>query len=393
MEMGTVILSIVFVLFSYCAFTAIYFYFLAGAYFVIDDDAKSKCDYSHSFCILVPAHNEEVLLGRLLESLKSVSYPSHMYDTVVIADNCDDQTTAIAKENGIRCLERSVPDLKGKGHALEWAIEKINLDDYDAVLIIDADSMVDPNILKELDLSLTKGSHIIQCHNALGNPEASWLTRIQHISRTIDNTLVHNAKHKLGLSSFLMGNGMCFSTDILSRYPWRSFSLCEDFEYYARLILNDEFIDFNYQAKVYHQESTSFEQAYIQRARWSAGKFELIRSQGLRMLSHGMKNRSIRGMEASFILLLPHPSMHCNISGMVFALSLFLSRTWIILSGILILLEIGYFILGLILAKASLRTVLSIFYAPVYLIWKAIVDILALVGIGEREWKRTARTG
>jgi len=315
-----------------------------------------------------------------------------MFDVVVIADNCDDRTAAIARENAVNCIERFAPEHKGKGYALEWAMDQINLNAYHAVLIIDADTYVDPNILKELDWSLMHGARIVQCQNALGNPEASWFTRLQNIMRVIDNVLVHHAKHKLGLSSFLMGNGMCFTRDIIRRHPWRAVSLCEDFEYYTNLILNNEWIDFNYNAKVFHQESSTLKQAYPQRSRWSAGKFHLMHTHALIMLSHGIRNRSIKGIEATFIIILPHPSMLCNLSAATFILSLFLSRGWIILSWIILLQEIAYFTLGLVLSKASLRTMWSFLYAPFYLGWKASIDIINLFGLGEKEWKRTVRS-
>lgn len=389
--MGMILLPIVIILLGYCAFTVAYLYFLAGAYFLLKDDERNAGDPCHTFCILVPAHNEEMLLGRLLESLRKVAYPPGMFTVTVIADNCNDRTAAIARENGVECLERSAPELRGKGYALDWAMERIRLDEYHAVLIIDADTRVEPDILRELDSSLTCGARIVQCHNALGNPEVSWLTRLQHIMRVIDNTLVHYAKHKLGWSSFLMGNGMCLTRDIIRRYPWRSVSLCEDFEYYTHLILNDECIDFNYQAKVFHQESSSLDQAYTQRSRWSAGKFQLMRTRALRLLWHGIRRRSLRGIEASFVLLLPHPSLLCNLTAGAFILSFLLPAAWIIASAILILLEMAYFIMGLILAKASPRTVLSFFYAPLYLAWKALVDVGNLIGLGAKEWRRTAR--
>lgn len=389
--MELVLLIVVAALLCYCIFTVAYYYFLAGAYFLIRDEKKPICYKYHSFCILIPAHNEEILLGKCLESINEIEYPKDKYKIVVIADNCNDNTAMIAMVKGAICLERSMPDLMGKGHALGWALKQIDIDAYHAILIIDADNIVDPQILMELDCSVSSGSRIIQCHNAIGNPDASWFTRIQHIVRVIDNTFVHCAKHKLGWSSFLMGNGMCFVKDILKKHPWRSVSLCEDFEYYTQLILNDEFIDFNYNAKVFHQESTSLGQAYTQRSRWSSGKFELMRTHALRMLCHGIRKRNLKSVEASFILLLPHPSMLCNLSVVAFMISMVLPRIWVILSTILILLEMGYLVLGMFQARASARTVLSFLFAPIFLVWKALIDLVNMFGLGEKEWRRTAR--
>ena len=390
--MHTVIIALLILLLLYISFAIAYNYFLAGACLFIKEKKQSRGIPRTVFCILIPAHNEELLLGRLLESLKHVDYPREKYEIVVVADNCKDHTVEIARSQKVQCLVRINPELLGKGFALSWAMEKLHLDSYDAIFIIDADNIVDANILGELDYSLTQGAKVVQCNNDVANSETSWFTRIIHVARVIDNTLIHYAKHKLGLSSFLMGNGMCFSTDIMRRFPWECHSLSEDFEYYSNLIRNNIFIDFSHRARVFHQESTSLQQASSQRMRWSAGKFDVIKKFGFDLLLDGLKSESFRKVEASFVLLLPHPSMLFNLSALAFLLCCFLKGGWLFWWGAsLILLEALYFIVGLYLANASLKTILSIFYAPIYLVWKGLIDIMCLVGLGKREWKRTSR--
>ena len=390
--MYTVIIPLLILLLLYISFAIAYNYFLAGACLFIKEKKQSRGIPQTVFCILIPAHNEELLLGRLLESLKHVDYPREKYEIVVVADNCKDHTVEIARSKDVQFLVRINTKLLGKGFALSWAMKQLNLNNFDAVLIIDADNIVAPSLLRELDYSFSCGAKIIQCNNDLANPETSWFTRIIHVARVIDNTLVHYAKQKLGLSSFLMGNGMCFSTDIMRRFPWECHSLSEDFEYYSNLIRNNIFIDFSHRARVFHQESTSLQQASSQRMRWSAGKFDVIKKFGFALLLDGLKSESFRKVEASFVLLLPHPSMLFNLSALAFLLCCFLKGGWLFWWGAsLILLEALYFIVGLYLANASLKTILSIFYAPIYLVWKGLIDIMCLAGLGKREWKRTSR--
>lgn len=380
------------VLLCYISATILYNYILAAAFFFIREPRKRHVPSRKAFCILIPAHNEEVLIGSLLDSIHAVDYPLEKYMGIVVADNCTDRTAAIARSKGFQCMERKDDRLRGKGYAIRWALEQIDPDSYDAVLIVDADSVVDRQVLGELNASLHRGSRVIQCDNALGNPDVSWLTRIFNVVRVIDNSLVHHAKYKLGLSSFLMGNGMCLTRDILERFPWNAYSLSEDFEYYSKLILNDVFIDFNHRAKVFHAESSSLRQAYSQRSRWAAGKFELIRKYAFPMFMHGVRNRSMRGVEASFILILPHTSMLCNLTVLGFALACFARGIFLAWSIVLMVLQAFYFVLGLIVAKANLKTMLSFLYAPLYLVWKGMIDIISLTGMGSREWRRTSRT-
>jgi cellulose synthase/poly-beta-1,6-N-acetylglucosamine synthase-like glycosyltransferase len=379
------------ILTAYLSFTVLYNYLLALTYLFIQEEKITKKSDLNKFCILIPAHNEELLLGGLLESLHSIDYPNDKYEITVIADNCNDDTLKIAEEHRVKCLVRINNELIGKGFALSWALNKIELKCFDGIFIIDADNYVDKNLLSELNWSLNSGAKVIQCNNSIGNHDASWLTRIHHVIRYIDNTFVHYAKHKLGLSSFLMGNGMCFAKEIIKKYPWKAFSLSEDFEYYSKLVLDGVLIDFNYQAKVFHQESTSLNQAYSQRSRWSAGKFEIIKKYAFPILFAGIANCSVKIIEASFILLLPHTSMLFNLSIFMCIISYFISSTFFSFAIVLIIIQILYFIIGMYLSKASYKTLISILYAPVYLSWKVIIDLKSLFGIGKRGWKRTRR--
>ena len=77
---------------------------------------------NNKFMAIVPAHNEENVIGNLVESLKNQTYPSDLVDIYVIADNCTDKTAEIAKKLGAIVLERTEPDKKKqtKGAALQW---------------------------------------------------------------------------------------------------------------------------------------------------------------------------------------------------------------------------------------------------------------------------------
>ena len=72
-----------------------------------------------SFAVIVAAHNEEQVIGPLIENLKMLNYPSSLYDIFVIADNCNDNTAKIAKNNGALVFERTNHEQKGKG--LLWS--------------------------------------------------------------------------------------------------------------------------------------------------------------------------------------------------------------------------------------------------------------------------------
>src|SRR5918912_609980 len=78
----------------------------------------------HRFAILVPAHNEEQLLPRLLRSINALDFPRALYDTHVVADNCSDRTAAVAAAAGAIAHERHDAHLRGKGYALRWLVHR-----------------------------------------------------------------------------------------------------------------------------------------------------------------------------------------------------------------------------------------------------------------------------
>ena len=106
--------------------------------------------------VIVPAHNEEQLVARCVTSLLAQSYPRALYRVVVIADNCSDGTGSIAAAAGAEVMVRSEADALGKGRALRWATDQLLAapDRPDAVVVVDADSVADPNLLSVLEAEL-----------------------------------------------------------------------------------------------------------------------------------------------------------------------------------------------------------------------------------------------
>ena len=130
------------------------------------------------FAVVVAAHNEEAVVGQLVENLKRLDYPDELYDIYVIADNCSDRTPQIAAAAGAIVCERTHPTKKSKGYALEWMFEQLfEMDvDYDAIAIFDADNLVHPNFLKEMNHRLLKGDKVIQGYLDAKNPYDTWVS-------------------------------------------------------------------------------------------------------------------------------------------------------------------------------------------------------------------------
>ena len=191
---------------------------------------------SKKFAVIVAAHNEHNVVGQLIKNLHDLNYPKDLYDIYVIADNCSDDTASIAREAGAIVCERFDNEKKSKGYALEWMFEKLFAMEregkvYDAVAIFDADNLVHPQFLMEMNNRLLKGDRIIQGFLDAKNPYDTWVAGTFAIAFWVIDHVSHLAKTNIGLSAVLGGTGMCITLDVLKKYGWRATCLTEDMEF------------------------------------------------------------------------------------------------------------------------------------------------------------------
>ena len=380
----------------YLSLYVFYVVFLLLANFIIKDKSDLETSPKTYFEIIVPAHNEEIFLQRLLSSLIDLDYPSKLYNIIVIADNCSDKTAAIAAEFDVNILVRNDTERTGKGHAIRYALDNMSMNRYDAVLIVDADSTVSNDALLHLDQTIKEDGKIIQCYNGVANQNDSWFTRLLDVARTIGNEICEPAKKKLGLTSHLQGNGMCFHRDIIQKYGWNAFSIGEDWEYYAMVVTEGERIIFQKYARIYHQESVTLKQATSQRMRWSGGRFAIIFQYGFRLFFNGLFEIDFKKIDASFPLIFPNPSLGINITllGLVatFFLPLSMGRYLFVLWFFLLaFMQFLLFLVAIMYTDNKLKNFLSLFVAPLFLVWKMCIDIFSVLGMGKKKWVRTQR--
>lgn len=232
----------------------------------------------HRFAVVVPARNESATLPRLLEALAALDYPRPRYEVVVIADNCDDDTGAIALAHGARVLTRTDPAHRSKGHALGWAFARLRPERrHDAFVILDADSRPAPDLLRRLDAALRSGARVVQAYCAVGNPGQSWRTALMAADMALIHYLRPVGRQALGGSADLQGNGICLHRDALRRVPWETSTLAEDHEYHVRLLERGLSSVFVPEAVVYTVMEPTMASARSQELRWEGGRIALAR--------------------------------------------------------------------------------------------------------------------
>ncbi len=358
-----------------------------------------ETEYNRRFAIVVPAHNEEKVISKSLYSLFSLVYPVNSYDVYVVADNCTDNTAQISRNLGAEVLERTNDEKRGKGHALRWGFEKIlNSDEeYDGIIVFDSDSLVSSNFLNIMNYYLDRGSKVIQSSDLVLPQPGVWSSESTRIGFLLYNYVLPMGRKVLKLNMGLRGNGMCFSTDILRKYPWQAWSLTEDVEYGLHLQLKGIDIDFAPEANVWAQMPTQPDNAESQRKRWEIGRYPIIRNYAPRLLTAFFKERAAKYWDA-FIELITPPLVNTLL--FVLAMLVLHAALWVLgwfpITYVwmwfgLALLGALHLLIGLYAAGADEEMYRSILYIPKYAYWKIKVYVKAWMNDKEKRWIRTTR--
>ncbi|MDQ2716579.1 MAG: glycosyltransferase family 2 protein [Chloroflexota bacterium] len=350
------------------------------------------------FAILVPAHDEEVTLGALLANLAQLDYPRNLYTVYVVADNCTDSTPDIVRASGIaRVYERFDQAKRGKGYALNWLLQKLTEDRllYDAYVVIDADSIVDPAFLQAMAIEMERGTQSMQAHNTVLNVDASPSAALRWIALSLINHVRPLGRCGLGASAALTGNGMCLSHAILQRYPWQAFSVGEDYEYYLTLVADGERVQYVPEAVVRSHMPTKFAQMRTQDIRWEATQPVRKTWRALwKLLSTGLRQRDFVRVEAFTELLVPPLSL--LVSFCVLTLLAAIALRWLpgLLVGLALVAGLTCYVgTALYLLRPSRSVYKALLYAPGFMLWKLwVYFVLRKNKKHTSEWVRTSRT-
>jgi 1,2-diacylglycerol 3-beta-glucosyltransferase len=349
------------------------------------------------FDLIIPAHDEEAGIAATVRSLRHVDYPVELRRLIVVADNCRDETAKRAREAGAEVLERRDPERRGKGYALELAFERSLAAEFaDAVVVVDADTVVSSNLLRVFSAHLGAGATAVQAHYRVRNAEASWRTRLMSIAFALFHAVRSQGRERLGLSAGLRGNGMCFTTGLLREVPHRAFSIVEDLEYGIRIGLAGHRVHYAAEAEALGDMVAGAGGSGSQRRRWEGGRFQMAREHALPLLRRAVAARSALLLDLALDLLVP-PLAYLG-AGAALGVAAAAGLSWIAGRPLGVLWAFAaalaalalYVARGWWLSGTGLRGLGALLYAPVYLAWKV---WLGLRGGGAKagEWVRTRR--
>ncbi|HYO54082.1 exopolysaccharide biosynthesis GT2 family glycosyltransferase EpsU [Archangium sp.] len=349
------------------------------------------------FDIIIPAHNEEAGIAHTVANLSRVDWPVELRRILVVADNCTDATAERAREAGATVLVRHNQELRGKGYALQHAFEHSLKDGLaDAVVVVDADTEVTPNLLHAFALRLEAGAQAVQAHYGVLNPHASWRTKQMAIFMALFHKVRSLGRERLGVSCGLRGNGMCFTHAIIRQVPHEAFSIVEDLEYGIRLGQAGHRVHYAWEAEVLGEMVSNEKAARSQRRRWDGGRMAMMRRFGPSLLAEGLRKGDKVLVDLAMDLLVPPLSWVVLGAGAVAVASgaLSLWQGHVALSAYAaaasVLALTLYVMRGWWVSGMGLDGLVALARAPLYVAWKVWL-MLSRSEEKKGEWVRTAR--
>lgn len=319
------------------------------------------------YAVLIAARNEQAVIGQLLDSIRKQDYPKDLVDVYVVADNCSDGTAKIAAAHGAVVYERQNKAQVGKGYALRFLLEKIREDradrHYDGFFIFDADNLLAPNYITEMNKVFSSGNRVVTGYRNSKNFGDNWITAGYGLYFLRDSEYLNRPRDYLGVSCAVSGTGFLVADSLLAE-GWQWFMLSEDMEFTTDMVLQGEKIAYCSDAVLYDEQPTSFRQSVVQRSRWIKGYFQVAGNYGASLFHTLKSNHSfacydilMNTLPAAFLSVLT-----CFVNVAMFLVVILSARN-----------ELGFFLLSGALALLSSYLVLYLMgLMPLVTEWKRI---------------------
>ena len=343
----------------------------------------------HKFMAIIPAHNEENVVGNLVKSLNELDYPKELYDVYVIADNCTDKTAEIAKKEGAIVYERFDEKRKTKGYALNWFLDKKIKEnaDYDAFCVFDADNLVDKNFLNAMNKKLCQGETVVQGYKDIKNPTDSWISSGYALFYWTQHKFYQLARYNPGLSPLMNGTGFMVKFDLIKDTGWNTKTLTEDIEFSLINISSGNKLGWAVDAIVYDEQPTTFGQSWTQRIRWTVGHIQCLKLYTKDLAKGVIKNKTLTSFDGLlYIMCIPLFIISLLLIIVNFVLYLMSQMTFgLMMLNILAYMLLGYILLvitalvTLIVEKRSIKKMIKgIITYPIFMASWSVINFVSL---------------
>ena len=172
----------------------------------------------HNYAVLICARNESAVIADLIGSLRSQTYDQSLLHIFVLADNCTDDTSAIARSAGATVYERFNNVQVGKGYALQTLLGHLEQDypaGFDGYIVFDADNILDPGYIAAMNRTFSQGYDIVTSYRNSKNYGDNWISAGYALWFLRESRYLNHARSLLGTSCAVSGTGFLFSRAVL----------------------------------------------------------------------------------------------------------------------------------------------------------------------------------
>ncbi|QDL06943.1 glycosyl transferase [Brasilonema octagenarum UFV-E1] len=345
--------------------------------------------------VLVPAHNEEIVIGSTIEKLLPTL--NRQDSLVVVADNCSDTTAEIARAKGATVIERHDLERKGKGYALDYGLEFMESAPPDVVVIVDADCTVEPDAISLLTQRAIALRAPVQATYLMSRPKNSQSSKdfVSQFSNIVRNLVRPRGLARLGQSCPLLGTGMAFPWTVIRSVNLANSHLLEDLKLGLDLTLAGHRPVFCPEAKVTGYLPQQSQAAKSQRTRWDHGHLQIMQTYVPILLKQAVFQKRFDLLVSVLDLCVPPLSLLVVMWLVLMALSLVfgvLAASW--MPAVIVATAGLCFLIAILIAWTKfarqdlpLRELLTV---PFYILWKIPVYFKFLVK-PQSVWVRTER--
>ena len=327
----------------------------------------------YTFLILYPAYNEDRVIVNSVHTFLGQYYPYKGFHVAVISDHMQPETNEKLAQLPITLL-LPVFEKSSKAKAMQYAMDQIK-ENYDYVVILDADNVVNSDFLQQLNEVCSKGYKAIQCHRCAKNSNND-IAVLDGVSEEINNTIFRKAHNRIGLSSALIGSGMCFSYKWFKENVYKLSTAGEDRELEALLLRQRIHIHYEPTIHVYDEKVSNKDNFQKQRLRWMTAQIQSLFS----LLPHvpkALMEGNIDYIDKTFQQALIPRSMLIVLTFMLAVLITLLSREWCLKWWLLFL----FICMSLYVSTPKQLRSHSVFgkiLSIPTLVWKMILNILKI---------------
>ena len=332
-----------------------------------------KAGKRHTFLVLYPAYNEDRVIVPSVRKFLGQYYPYNNFHVAVISDHMQPETNNQLREFPITLLT-PVFEKSSKAKAMQYALDQIK-DEFDYVVILDADNVVNSDFLEKLNEVCVKGYKAIQCHRCAKNSNND-IAVLDGVSEEINNTIFRKAHNRIGLSSALIGSGMCFDFKWFKENVYKLSTAGEDRELEALLLMQGIYIHYEESIPVFDEKVSNKDNFQKQRLRWMTAQIQSL----FRMLPYipqAILTGNIDFIDKTIQQALIPRSMLIVLTFTMAFLMTFLSRVWSTKWWLLFL----FICLSLYIATPRQLRSHSVFgklLSLPMLVWKMILNILKI---------------